>query len=320
MSLDYVIVRSHGLLQHLLKRGDYEQLITGDKKICDFIEYSQVREEYPLERKLSMITERFISRIKFLQRISDEKMVNFYQAFLDFLELENIKFKLRHIYGRYDRERYHPYSHFIDLEVLKRIKKEKNLIEILAGTPYEMNEEVSKRLGSILEKEAYLEALYYRYFRGTINQYKSLRILSKYINYEVIRRLTYWVIVLGEKKAKELLRNNVLDGLLPYGVMRKFNIGKNNIDIKLLLEFFKLDEEGLRLIRGKKISGLMKLIRVKELNMLKEGARNMSLTIIYVYYYMQLCKEEMYNLHKILLGKEIGLPEDVILDAIIISL
>ncbi|RLF20469.1 MAG: hypothetical protein DRZ82_02195 [Thermoprotei archaeon] len=316
MSLTYAVVRCHGLIQHLLRKEQYLSIVYDKLSLGDIKEYSEYKDEYSLDRKLEIITRRFVERIIFLSKIVEDEIRDFLMAFLDYLELENLKVKLRTLYGKEENAIYYPYSHFIDVNELKEARTDHAFLKLLRREPYRMRMDIMRRIlrrGDIALGEAYLDACYYDYVKRVIRENeRTLKVLIKFLNYEILRKLAYWLLVLGEEKVYEPITREMLQGLMPY------NEEGRHIGLERAIRRLGIDvEEAMKYIETGRITDLMHLMRERELRILQRGARRRSLSLVFIYYYIQLCREEMYNLYRIFIGKENNLQKEVIIGTLI---
>jgi len=315
MSTLYTIVRCHGLIMHLLRRQEYMDLVEEKIKLEDIEEYKEVRDEYPLERKLELITKKFVDRIRFLANVAGRNISEFYTAFLDFLEAENIKIRIRSLYGRGEEDIYYPYSHFVGVKELKSAKNETDLMLLLRETPYRLKPEVIEFMKrNVAIGEMYIESCYYKRLKEVLSKYKrELKRIIPFVDYEILRRVMYWFVTIGEERAQKLIREHGFHGLTPY------EKGWTRIRSDRIIAEFNLDPKQVReLINRKKITDLMHIMRIRELNALRRGVRRAKTSEVFIYYYMQMCREEMSNLYKILIGKENNLPKEAITAMLVI--
>ena len=316
MSLVYAVVRCHGLVQHLLKREQYLSIVYNEMSLGDIEEYRGYKDEYPLDRRLEIITRRFIERVTFLSKIVEYKIGDFLMTFLDYLELENLKVKLRTLYGKEENAIYYPYSRFIDVNELRKVRTDYAFLRLLRREPYRMRMDIMRRIlrrGDIALGEAYLDACYYDYVKRIIRRNeRTLKVLIKFLNYEILRKLTYWLLVLGEEKVYEPITREMLQGLMPY------NEEGRRIALERAIRRLGINiAEARKYIETGRIADLMHIARERELHILQRGARRNSLSLVFIYYYIQLCREEMYNLYRIFIGKENNLPSEAIIGTLI---
>jgi len=288
----YAAVRAHGIKSRLLSKQDYEALVSGAKQLWDFPDYAHVSARDPLEKKLEKVYEVYVRRMSLLARIPEVSSLVY--ALLDRLEVENIKFHLRHVTGYQRPVLYYPYGRILGLEKLLSLKTESAIWEELSRTPLKAPAAPSFKTRLIAEREVLLEILYYNYLAGTISSLKTGRevveTLTKLVIYHLTVSYALWRNFLPEDIIRSLLEMHALR-LKPSG--------------ELLIE-----------LRGSTTEILQKGVK-----MLVERARtealNHPLDLAYIYALNYLLLLEAQNLEKVLIGKELGVAEEVLLKNLI---
>jgi len=304
----YVVVRVHGLLQHLLKAEDYEALLRGEA-LWSLPEYTSISPEDSVRDFLSKIDEVMIGRLTFLMKLQSA-YTGLITAFADRLEVENLKVKLRELYsarGKYDV--YSSYSHFIPLEKLLRAETEEELWELTRETPYQP-EEKGILEGDLQLKEAYLDSRYYAYLKASVPR-RERKALGELIHLEGLIPAVYWMIVLGSEKVAELIEKGILKGF-KHPSVRKTSLGNYLATLRVR------KEEAERLIEESEISVLMRVLRSNLLEILRGEARRAQLASQYLYYYLTLVKNERDNLQKIVIGQALGLDREKIRQTLVL--
>ncbi|MCD6564302.1 MAG: hypothetical protein J7K23_10385, partial [Thermoproteales archaeon] len=115
----YLVTRTHGLILSLIKSEEYNLLISG-KIDLNKIGYNVSFEKDSVEKIFNVIVRKFVDRILFLEKITPDYS-DFFRAFLERLEVENIKAKLRYLRGFKNKEVYYPYEYFISKKDLMLI-------------------------------------------------------------------------------------------------------------------------------------------------------------------------------------------------------
>ncbi|RLF05750.1 MAG: hypothetical protein DRJ64_05245, partial [Thermoprotei archaeon] len=161
----YLITRTYGLHLHLLKSEDYDMLVHG-KIDLNKLGYNVSIEKNSVEELLNDIVRKFVNRILFLEKVAPEYS-SFFRAFLERLEVENIKAKLRYLHGIKGMEYYYPYEFLIDKNDLISLNSERELIEHLRKTPLDIEHHLKRlkgRIEPILLVEVLLDIKYYEYY------------------------------------------------------------------------------------------------------------------------------------------------------------
>ena len=299
----YLIVRVHGLKQYLLKREDYLKLVKGNMDLDD-LGYDVSIKENSVDEIVNDISNKIIEKILFLVEITQEYS-NFFRAFLERFEVENVKAKLKYLRGIGGPEYYYPYYYFIEKEKLYSIKNEEELLKILSMTPLsikECKEYVEKKRRQVLlaEEELCLDAKYYEYFAESVK--KRDKTVFWAIQLEKILAYTYWSIILGKEKTEEIF----------------FIINPDIYDI-IKKGFFILElevDEFNKYLKNKDFSGLINLVQTLYYGKIKRWASEYRNDFYIVYYYLLMLYHEMKNLERIALGRKMGLRDEVIESAI----
>lgn len=292
----YIVVRAHGLKSRLLTLEDYQALIHNEKKLSDFRDYIFIKDNDTLETKLEKIYRVYVSRIETLSK-ADRQIGAFIQALLDRLEIENIKIHLRYLLGAKRPVIYYPYGHHIGPAKLSSIKTEGTLWEEISRTEYRAPPIPDFVTSLEAERELLLDILYYNYLSLTIQSIS----VSKETQAELLRCIEKELELKGMLWSRTLSLEIITRLASKYSPNLRFKISPPPEQWK-----------------GLKTTELMRQIEISLLEMLKEKvAVKYSLEIPFIYYYNALALLEANNLEKILLGKEIGIPEEVILRTII---
>jgi len=295
----YLIVRAHGLKQHLLKREDYLKLVRGDMDLDD-IGYDVSIKENSIQEIVNDVSNKIIEKILFLEEIAQEYS-NFFRAFLERFEVENIKAKLRYLKGIGRPEYYYPYHYFIDKEKLYSIKDREEFLKILSTTPLSIKEYIEyieRKRGRVLltEEELCLDIKYYEYFAESVK--KRDKTVFWAIQLEKILAYTYWSIILGKEKTEDIF----------------FIIKPDNyvlIERGFIILELKMDEFN-KYLKNKDFSGLMNLVQTLYYRKIKRWSFEYRNNFYIVYYYLLLLYHEMKNLERIALGRKMGLRDEVI--------
>jgi len=301
----YLIVRLHGLIQHLLRKEDYEWLLKG-RSLRDLPEYSHIENEDSLEEVLNKIDNVLMKRLNFLADLQS-KFSPFITAFSDRLEIENIKVRLRQFHGRQDKKSiYTQYAHFTSPDELMEIDNEEKLWTLLQNTPYHTVAPTEEILKDSLEfKEAYLDSCYYAYIRSVIPK-KERKELGELLDLEGLITSIYWMLVFNEDKMIKLIEER-LHGFKPSFIkVKEFNL--KNVYSLLKVDWNLAD----KLVKQGEISKLMRKLKKAHLELVREKAERKSLSSLFLYYYLLLIKYERDNLHKMVLGRVIGLKREKI--------
>jgi hypothetical protein len=285
---NYIAVRAHGLKSRLLTRNDYEQIVNGDKDVGAFKDYSLIGEKDTLEEKLEKIYRVYVSRITLLAKASQEYSPFIY-ALLDRLEIENLKIQLRHILGYARPVIYYPYGRHIGPAKISTLKTESSIWEILRERDLLTTDVPKFTTGLVAEREAFLDFQYYSYL---MKQLDAVRIdkeekseLKEAIKSEASFYLAYWTRVLKPQIVENLAKYSSLDAK-PAEIILK-------------------EESTTDLLKTIHETIMRKIITRTE-------TRHFT-TLPFVYAYNFYAKLEAQNLEKILLGKTIGLPGEIII-------
>lgn len=285
----YAAVRAHGLKSRLLTSRDYEALLREEKKISDFKDYSLILDSDTLETKLEKIYRVYISRIETVGKagmgINDLAM-----ALLDRLEVENIKMHLRYILGAQRPIIYYPYGRHIGPKKLSTLKTEGALWEELSKTPLQAPSSPEFSTALEAEREFLLDLLYYNFLVQVIKKLNLSRdakiILENSIKEEFEKKTILWIRILNP--------SIVLNTAIKY-----------HIPIRIP----SIPEEWKNL----KTTELMQQIQASLIQNLKDKIGiGHSIDAAYLYYFNQLALLEANNLEKILVGKEVRIPEEII--------
>lgn len=285
----YTAVRAHGLRARLLTRQDYEALVKGVRKLWDFPDYSQISGEDSLERKLEKVYAVYIRRMSILASSSPE-LFDFIRALMDRLEVENIKIQIRYILGFERPVIYYPYGHFLGPAKLRALGSELSLWESLANTPFRLPKDFSFRSMIPAEREVLLDILYTRYLLDKVKELDLSRdafsAIQSLLSLEYTLRYVLWERALGRSGTAEILK--VVE--LPLRPLKGF----------------------LTELRTRSTSEAMAYGMRRILNEAREKARKYPLEVTYVYAFNILAFVEAQNIERILLGRELGLSEEVI--------
>ncbi|RLE99916.1 MAG: hypothetical protein DRJ63_03960 [Thermoprotei archaeon] len=308
---DYLVVRTHGLKSRLLTKKNYEDLVYSRASLAHFGYLEAPEEHYTLHEILDKITQKYIQRIEFLSKTLTETS-NFFKMFLEELEIENIKAKIRSIYGSREKKGYlYPYSHFISLTILKRAATLYELEKLLEKTPLKLPLRKLAKKNPQLPLLA-LDSLYYILLKNSLKVSRdSRKEILELINYESLIKLLYWILVIG----KENLRNREILSILKslYPKERALTISLESLATKLKLDYNKI-------INNLKLNKISEILLLAESNLIKRAKHKAlfnAITAVYVYYYMLLCRNERRNLEKIIIGRELKLSPQVILSSLI---
>ncbi len=309
----YLIVRLHGLIQHLLSREDYERLLKG-RPFRELPEYSHIENENSLEEVLAKVDDVLIKRLNFLMGLQS-RYSSFITAFGDRLELENIKVKLRQLYGRRSEAGiYTQYVHFTPLDKLMEVDSEEELWTSLQNTPYHTAASTEEILKESLEfKEAYLDSCYYTYIKSVLPKNERKR-LGRLLDLEGLIVSAYWMLVFNKDRTRELIEEK-LRGFKP-NFIKVEELNPRNICS--LLKFNWSFAENL--VKRGEISKLMKKLRSIHLRLVREEAKRACLSSLFLYYYLLLIKCERDNLHRIVLGRAMGLKREKIRQTLLFQL
>ncbi|QOJ78291.1 V-type ATPase subunit [Infirmifilum lucidum] len=287
----YIAVRAHGLKSRLLRVQDYEAILRGEKKLPEFKDYSLISERDSLEQVLEKIYRVYVSRMEILAA-SDRALGQIVYALLDRLEIENAKIHFRYILGAQRPVIYYPYGRHIGPARLMQIRTEGSLWEELSKTPYQAPGTPSFVSGLEAEREALLDILYYNYLFGVADSLAISREeredLRNIVREEFEAKLLLWSQVLRPEILTRLLQN--------YSKSLRAPIPQLPEEWKTL----KLTELIVQ-VQKNLVSRARQLVAVKY-----------STGVAYVYYFNLLALTEANNLEKLVVGKEVGLPEEVI--------
>jgi vacuolar-type H+-ATPase subunit C/Vma6 len=285
---NYIAVRAHGLKSRLLTRNDYEQIVNGDKDVGAFKDYLLIGEKDTLEEKLEKIYRVYVSRISLLAKASQEYSPFIY-ALLDRLEIENIKIQLRHILGYARPVIYYPYGRHVGPAKISNLKTESSIWEALRESYLLTTDVPNFTTGLVAERESFLDFQYYAYL---MKQLDAVRIdkeekseLKEAIKSEASLHLAYWIRVLKPQTVENLAKYSGLDAKPAEITLKE----------ESTTAFLKTIHETI----------MRKIITRIE-------TRHFT-TLPFVYAYNFYAKLEAQNLEKILLGKTIGLPGEIII-------
>ncbi|RLE85941.1 MAG: hypothetical protein DRJ41_00210 [Thermoprotei archaeon] len=299
----YTAVRAHGLITHLLKDKDYMDLIEERKTLSDF----KYKAGVTFQEKINSISAKFAERISLLERIGGDKLSPFFKAYLDFLEMKNVEYKLRYLKGYVKEEMYYPYSHFIPLERITLISSEKDLFDLLKKTPYMPTVkglDLLKLPHRIVEVS--VESSYYAYLKAQAKNARLNKRTLRMIDLEVLIRLVYWLLNLNKNDIYLIKKYNIIDNFYPITFTVKENLER-------IIRAFNLELSKIKpLIRKKEVLRVTSSLYASLLSMAKKEAMNDPVSYGFIYYYMLLSKIEFVNLERIIIGKNTGLRPEVI--------
>ena len=291
----YAVVRAHGVKSRLLSKQDYEALVAGTRRIWEFPDYTHILEQDPLEKKLEKAYKVYIDRMTLLAKIS--KFPDLIFALLDWLEVENIKFHLRLITGYQRQVLYYPYGRLLGLEKLKSLSSESLIWEALSATPLKAPAPRTHAFmtGLIAEREAFLEILYFGYLVNTIINLKWQRNIAAtvidFVTSNFTVRYAYWI---------KLLPENIVGSII-----ERYAPG------------LKVHSELLKSLEGTPTEILQRGGRMLALRAVRE-ARKHPLDPVYVCALNYLLLLEAQNIERILMSKELGVPEEIIFKNLIL--
>ncbi|AKG39220.1 hypothetical protein MA03_08270 [Infirmifilum uzonense] len=291
----YAAVRAHGLKSRLLSRGDYEDILKGEKKLSDFKDYSSILDTDALDAKLEKIYRVYVSRLETISKAGPE-ISGFVLALLDKLEVENIKIHLRYILGAQRPVIYYPYGRHLGPAKLSTIKTEGMLWEALSRTVYQAPPSPNFTTPLESERELLLDLLYYNYLLRKVEELKvsndSKEALQNLIREELEKKILVW--------------SRVIDSSIIYKLA-------SSLRFRVRIPGIPDDWKNLK---------TTELMQNVEMSLLKDIEVKISLrfpvSIGFVYYYNALAFLEARNLEKIIIGKELGFPEEVILRNLIL--
>lgn len=292
----YISVRAHGLKSRLLTQKDYEALVRGEKKIFDFKDYSLITERDKLEEKLEKVYRVYIHRMETVAR-ADKELGELALALLDRLEIENAKIHLRHLLGAKRPVIYYPYGRHIGPARLSNIRSEGMLWEELSKTAFQTPPTPRFSTGLVAEREVLLEVVYYNYLARVIKGLKVSRSekedLENVLSREVELRQALWAKITSPRAVSYLL-SEYSPFFRPVAAI----------------------PEDLMSLRTTELLAYTQSTLLKELK--EKLAVPHNLDLAFVYYFNALALTEANNLEKILVGLEVGAPEEVILRNIIV--
>ncbi|MGB9709027.1 MAG: V-type ATPase subunit [Infirmifilum sp.] len=291
----YAAVRAHGLKSRLLSRGDYEDILKGEKKLSDFKDYSSILDTDALDAKLEKIYRVYVSRLETISKAGPE-ISGFVLALLDKLEVENIKIHLRYILGAQRPVIYYPYGRHLGPAKLSTIKTEGMLWEALSRTVYQAPSSPNFTTPLESERELLLDLLYYNYLLRKVEELKvsndSKEALQNLIREELEKKILVW--------------SRVIDSSIIFKLA-------SSLRFRVRIPGIPDDWKNLK---------TTELMQNVEMSLLKDIEVKISLrfpvSIGFVYYYNALAFLEARNLEKIIIGKELGFPEEVILRNLIL--
>ncbi|MGC9107447.1 MAG: V-type ATPase subunit [Infirmifilum sp.] len=291
----YAAVRAHGLKSRLLSRGDYEDILKGEKKLSDFKDYSSILDTDALDAKLEKIYRVYVSRLETISKAGPE-ISGFVLALLDKLEVENIKIHLRYILGAQRPVIYYPYGRHLGPAKLSTIKTEGMLWEALSRTVYQAPSSPNFATPLESERELLLDLLYYNYLLRKVEELKvsndSKEALQNLIREELEKKILVW--------------SRVIDSSIIFKLA-------SSLRFRVRIPGIPDDWKNLK---------TTELMQNVEMSLLKDIEVKISLrfpvSIGFVYYYNALAFLEARNLEKIIIGKELGFPEEVILRNLIL--
>lgn len=296
----YIIVRTHGLIQHLLRRDDYYNIIE-DRADLKKYGYNVSIEKDSINQILDEIAKKFINRVLLFEKISF-RYGRMSRAFIERLEIENIKARLRYLNGVEGViEYYYPYFYYIDREDFIKARNEKQFLGLLKGTPFDIQPCLNRLMEEdriLIVKELFLDIKYFDYYLSSFrNMGKDLDIV---LGYEYLKGFLYWYMIFGRERLEKLL----------FQCMPKV--------FGICFSFKKLGIPEEELSRYRRSGGethfsdyIEKAEHIFDTKVKKYMYRNKN-KIFYVYYYMLASYYEMKNLERIVLGKKIGLRQEII--------
>jgi len=293
----YLVTRTHGLILSLIKSEEYNLLISG-KIDLNKLGYNVSFEKDFVEKIFNAIVGKFVDRIVFLEKITPDYS-DFFRAFLERLEVENIKAKLRYLRGFKNKEVYYPYEYFISKKDLMLINNEYELLNFLKNTPLDITYYINKLKNEdekdLVIKEILLDIKYYEYYFSTLKEFKKF--LFPMVNLERIVTYIFWCTMIGEEKISKLLLLFNIKNLNYAEISHALGLSKNDLQ---------------RHLENKHYMRLLEIAEDNFINKLKKNVLRNKDNIFFVYYYMIASYYEMKNLEKILLGRKIGLRPEVI--------
>lgn len=293
----YLITRTHGLYLHLLKSKDYDMLVQG-KIDLNKLGYNVSIEKNSVEELLNDIVRKFINRILFLEKVAPEYS-SFFRAFLERLEVENIKAKLRYLHGVKGMECYYPYEFLIDKNVLISLNSEREIIEHLRKTPLDIEQHFKRLKGRIepilLIAEVLLDIKYYEYYFSSLRNLEKTIFQMAYL--ERIITLIYWYIVLGEEQVNKFLST----------------CNTTRLRMKEISRILELSQEKVKeYIENREYTHLAEVAENVFIRKLKKLVLRNKNNMFFVYYYMFSSYAEMRNLERIVLGRKMELRPEII--------
>jgi len=286
----YIAVRAHGLKSRLLKRQDYEAILSGEKKLNELKDYTLISDRDSLEEVLEKIYRVYVLRIETLAK-PDRVLGQFAYALLDRLEVENAKIHLRYIRGAQRPVIYYPYGRRIGPAKLSQIRTEGGLWEELSKTPLQAPSAPSFSSGLEAEREALLELLYYKYLLNTL---KELPVGKE-------EKEDLEVLIIEEASLKMVVWSRTLSQSIVEKLAQGYFKGYRIVPPQLSEEWSSM-----------KLTELLLQVQRAAISRAEQLAVKHPIDLAYIYYFNHLALAEANNLERILLGKEIRLPEEVI--------
>lgn len=305
--IGYLLVKALCFKDRLLKEEDYLRLIEGKITLYELPQYTFLKKYEPSYNNIIKgIYEKFINRAKYFIKVRTT-YIPFFYAFLDRLEVENLKTKIRSLIGGEKTPFYYPYYHFIPLDKLKEAKKLDDIISIIEKTPYYEILKLAKEYKTLIE--LCLDSAYYKYYKNKALKCKVDNQVIYFIDLESLIKLFYWMLVLGEDEIKKLAKKEVLIGFKP--VSRRLKLEEYSIDE--IIRAFKVDRKRLeRMMIHFEISRALHLLEEKFIEKLSITFMKYKISFITPYFYLIASYLEMRNLEKIVLGEAMKLPPDVV--------
>ena len=311
---EYLATRAHGLKTRLLTWEDYEALIREKKKLTDFEAYKNIDEKAPIDQQIEKIFGVFSDRVELLRRVAGEYK-DLICLYADKLEIANVKFKLREIYGKRTKPYFYPYSNYIAIHELRGAVTESEVWEILSNTPYMRGREQPKFItGTIDEREAFLDSLYYDYARKVVFSLKGeySDVILEVIDREALITLIYWSLVF-KSTLGSLAKRGIISGLT------SLSLSVSEFDpLKLVRRIGVSPEVVKKHLETNDISSLMLILEKENEKYYVRLSRLFFAELPYLIYYVNLALNEAFNLERIMLGKILGVPEEEIVSYIIV--
>lgn len=310
----YLVTRAHGLKTRLLTRKDYEALIREEKELTDFEAYRDIDEKASIDQKIEKIFNVFSERLELLCSVAEEYR-DVICLYADKLEIENVKFKLREIYGKRTKPYFYPYFHHITMDALRGAISEGEVWDILGSTPYMRGREQPKFItGTVDEREAFLDSLYYEYARNVVlslkRKYRDA--ILEAIDREALITLIYWSIIF-KSTLEDLAKRSLISGLVPVSFpIRNFDplrlVRRIGVSFNVVKKHLETND----------ISSLMLILENENEKYYVRLSRIFFTELPYLIYYVNLALNEAFNLERIILGKILGIAEEEILSYIIV--